>query len=164
MAKKAPAKAAAQDTVLKQHTAALLEHSKALRENSQLLKQTLSTPSTAVPGFKNHAAAMIIASKPQKTFNEKTADASDCMSAWLISAKGVSAANSRDPTKNMSTDFHIGSPAEMQLCLEAVQACMAGKGDAYHLDTTSANANAHLLKLLNSTLGVVIADIVSSTT
>jgi hypothetical protein len=81
-----------------------------------------------------------------------------------MQAKGVSQPDSTNPAKNMATDFHIGSPQEMQLCLEAVQACMAAKGDYYHLDTTSPKANQHLNTLVTSSLGIVVADIVANTT
>ena len=128
--------------VAKKHTAALLEHSSALR---------------------SHAAALA-ATKPQKTLQQKIADVGACMSQWLMTAKGVSKADSTTATKNMATDFHMSGPEEMQRCLEWVQGCLSGKGDIYRLDTTSPNANQHLNTLVTGTLGAVVSDIANNTT
>ena len=145
-----------------EHAAALNKHANALNNHAAAMTSAASVH-IAISALKNNTAA-VAASKPQKTFNQKTADAADCIGVqWLVSAKGVSAINSRVLTKNMAGDFRIGSPQEMQLCLEAVQICMSSKGDFYHLDTTSPNANTHLNSLVTGTLGQVIADIVKNT-
>jgi hypothetical protein len=107
--------------------------------------------------------AAVSAAKPHKTPDEIIADATDCMSGWLMRAKRVSRPDSMNPSKNMTSDFHIGAPQEMQLCLEWVQHCLSTKGDFYNLDTTSPNANKHLIKLMSGTLGDVVADIASHT-
>ena len=128
--------------VVKKHTAALLVHTNALR---------------------NHAAALA-ATKPHKTLQQKIADVGACMSQWLITAKGVSKADSTTATKNMATDLHMSGPEEMQRCLEWVQSCLSGKGDIYRLDITSPNANKHLRTLVTGTLGAVVSDIANNTT
>jgi len=148
-------------SVAKEHRAALERHARALQAHSNAMSLAAAAQSANTAALRNHTA-VLAATKPQKTFNQKTADATDCMSQWLMRAKGVSKADSINPGKNMTTDFHIGAPQEMQLCLEWVQGCLSTKGDFYHLDTTSPNANQHLIKLMGGTLGDVVADIVSN--
>lgn len=142
-----------------QHAVALNRSARALEANSAAVT---TAHDNLIAALRNNTAALA-ASKPQKTFNQKTADAADCMSQWLVLARGVSEVDSRILTKTM-TDFHIGAPQDMQRCLEWVQTCMANKGNLYHLDTTSPKANEHLNTLVNSTLAQVIADIVKNTT
>jgi hypothetical protein len=165
MAKKSKkrAKKASTPSAAKQYTAALDKHASAMKKHTTALNVAAEAHRSMTAALKNNTA-VIAATKPQKTFNEKTDDASDCISQWLMSAKGVSRADSSDPSKNMATDFRMGTPQEMQLCLEAVQTCMASKGDFYHLDTTSPKANQHLNTLLTGSLGSVVADIVTNTT
>lgn len=150
-------------TDVKSYAAALAEHTDALRENSSAMTAALPAQAELTNALKNHTAALA-ATKPQKTLQEKIADAGDCMSQWLMRAKGVSKADSTTATKNMATDFHIGGQEEMQRCLEWVQGCLSGKGDIYQLDTTSSTANQHLTTLATGTLGAVISDIASNTT
>jgi hypothetical protein len=137
------------------HTAAIVAHSKALKQHSQAI--------TEMTGVLANVIAALAAVKPHKTLNEITADVMECMSKWLVSMKGISKNDSTNPTKNMSTDFHLGGPQEMQLCLEWVRTCLAGKSDMYHLDTTSPNANHHFIALLKGTLGAVVNDVVQNT-
>jgi hypothetical protein len=165
MAKKSKkrAKKASTPSAAKQYTAALGKHASAMKKHTTALNVAAEAHRSMTAALKNNTA-VIAATKPQKTFNEKTADAASCLSQWLMSAKGVSRPDSTNPAKNMATDFRIGSPQEMQLCLEAVQTGMAAKGDFYHLDTTSPKANQHLITLVNGTLGSVVADVVMNTT
>lgn len=165
MAKSSKSKATRKPTrsAAKQHSAALSKHTNALKQHAEALSVAADAYSSMTAALKNNTF-VLAATKPHKTFNEKTADAADCISQWLMHAKGVSRPDLTNPAKNMSADFRIGSPQEMQLCLEAVQACMAAKGDFYHLDTTSTNANQHLNTLVTSSLGAVVADIVTNTT
>ena len=147
----------------KTQSSALNKYAKALDRHTTALNNAAAAHSSMTVALKNNTAALA-ASKPKKTFNQKLADVADCVSQWLTNAKGVSQADSTNPAKNMAADFHIGSPQEMQLCLEAVQVCLASKSDFYHLDTTSPNANQHLNTLLTGTLGALVADIVAHTT
>jgi len=160
---KSGASVAPDANLVKKHIAAMARHSAALQAHADAMTAAAPAQGAMTTALKNNTAALA-ASKPHKTQNQKTADAMACISQWLMQAKGISQADSTNPSKNMSTDFRIGGPQEMQLCLEAVQICLAGKGDIYHLDTTSPNANAHLIKLMSGTLGAVVADIVSNMT
>jgi hypothetical protein len=164
MVKKSKARAVKRSTrsAAERHTAAIGRYASALQKHAAALSDATAAHSSIAAALRNNTAA-VAATKPRKTLNEKTADAVDCMSQWLIQAKGVSRPDSTNPVKNMAADFHIGSPQEMQLCLEAVQVCMATKGDFYHLDTTSSQANQHMNTLVTSSLGTVVADIVRNT-
>jgi hypothetical protein len=134
-----------------------------MERHTAALAGAAAAHTTMAAALKNNTAALV-STKPHKNFNQITVDAGECLSQWLMAAKGVSRPDSTNPAKNMATDFRIGTPQEMQLCLEAVQSCMAGKSDFYHLDTTSPNANQHLNTLLTGSLGAVVADIVANTT
>ncbi len=164
MAKKSKTRARKKSapSAAKQYTAALAKHSSAMNKHTTALNVAAEAHRSMTAALQNNTAA-IAATKPHKTFNEKNDDASDCISHWLVCAKHVSLSEATDPAKNMSADFHIGAPQEMQLCLEAVRTCMAAKGNLYHLDTTSPKANQHLIALINGTLGAVVADIVMNT-
>jgi hypothetical protein len=158
---KTPPKAKPKAKPIDENTTALNAHTKALKQHSTVMTAAATAHKAVENALKNNTAALI-ATKPQKTLNQKTADATACMSQWLITAKNVPAHDSTNPSKNMATDFHLSSPQEMQLCLEWVQTCLAGKNDIYVLDTSSPNANQHLAKLLTGTLGAVVADIVQN--
>jgi len=146
-----------------QRVEALNRHAKAMDRHAAALASATAAHTSMTAALKNNTAALV-ATKAHKTFNQKTVDAGECLSQWLMAAKGVSRADSTNPAKNMAADFRIGSPQEMQLCLEAVQSCMSSKGDFYHLDTTSPNANQHLNTLLTGSLGALVADVVANTT
>jgi hypothetical protein len=165
MASKSKAEAPKKSKVsaTQRQTEALNRHAKAMDRHTAALTDAAAAHSLMAAALRNNTAALT-ATKAHKTFNQKTVDAGECLSQWLMAAKGVSRPDSTNPSKNMAADFRIGSPQEMQLCLEAVQSRMASKGDFYHLDTTSSNANQHLNTLLTGSLGAVVADIVANTT
>jgi hypothetical protein len=110
MARKAKkvAKAKSRAKKVDSRTAALNAHTKALIEHS----------------------AALIAAKPKKSPSQKRTDTQLCMSEWLM-RKGISQADSLDPTKNMATDFRVAGKEEMSRALNSVRTCLLGKGDIY---------------------------------
>jgi hypothetical protein len=134
---------------LHRDTAAIAAHTVALRQHSQAIKE--------INDVLINLTSTLIATKPRKPKNEIIADAMKCISRWLMDKKGVSKNDSTNPTKNMSTDFRLAGPPEMEMCLVAVKSCLAVKGDVYNLPSSNAD------QLVKGTLGVVVADIVKNT-
>lgn len=141
-------------SAIEKHTAALDKHTKALQAHSKVMTAATSAQEATAAALKANTAALI-AAKPTKTLSEKTTDAQVCMGQWLMQAKHISQPDSMDPSKNMATDFRIGGPPEMRLCLKWVQTCLLEKGDKYNPDAASA------AQLSSKTLGEVVAFIAS---